>query len=295
VAVIREHAKNHSITLWQALVALLAQKQFATRTDSALQNFVRLIENLRVKSNSLDLPHKVDYMLHSCGLIDHYRKEKSEKALTRVENLEELVNAAHQFAQEGVADDLPPLTAFLAYAALESNEEQAANYEDAVQLMTLHSAKGLEFPYVFLAGCEEELFPHYLSLEDPKALEEERRLCYVGITRAMNKLYMTYAEKRRLHGKEVYHRPSRFLQELPKELVAEVRTKTKVTRPQTAVQFNYKPQAEGKFRIGQVVNHRIFGDGTVLDTEGDGDAMKVKVRFKSVGTKVLIASFLMAK
>src|SRR4029077_3240216 len=127
-------------------------------------------------------------------------------------------------------EDMPPLAAFLAYAALESSSEQADAYEDGVQLMTLHSAKGLEFAVVFLGGCEEELFPHYLSMNDPKALEEERRLCYVGITRAMRKLYMTYAEIRRLHGKEVYHRPSRFLHEIPQELIEEIRFRTKVSR-----------------------------------------------------------------
>ena len=196
--------------------------------------------------------------------------------------------------QEDVPEDMSPLAAFLAYAALESREEQADAYDDCVQLMTLHSAKGLEFPVVFLGGCEEELFPHFLSMNDPLKLEEERRLCYVGMTRAMRKLYMTYAEVRRIHGKEAYHRPSRFLHEIPPELVDDIRFRTKVSRPQP-ISNSYRPQAQGRFRIGQEVHHKIFGDGTVIDCEGDGEEMKLKVRFANAGTKILIASYLSEK
>ena len=246
------------------------------------------------KAFALDLHKQVELMLYSSGLLEHYRREKGEKGLTRMENLEELINAAHQFVQEGTPDDMPALAAFLSYAALESGEEQADAFDDCVQLMTLHSAKGLEFPVVFVAGCEEELFPHYISMNDPVHMEEERRLCYVGVTRAMRKLFMTYAELRRMHGKEVYHRASRFLHEIPVEFIDEIRFRTKVSRPQT---FNstYQPEAQGGFRIGQEVKHRIFGSGTVIDCEGDGSDMKVKVRFENVGTKMLIASYLESK
>lgn len=304
VTTIRDHAKATNITMWESLTQLLEQKQFATRTETALTSFVNLINSMQEKSESLGLDKKVEHILYASGLIEHYRKEKGEKGLTRVENLEELVNAAYQFTQDGVPDDMPPLAAFLAYAALESSEEQADQYDDCVQLMTLHSAKGLEFPVVFLAGCEEELFPHYLCMQDPKALEEERRLCYVGVTRAMRKLYMSYAEVRRMHGKEAYHRPSRFLHEIPVELVDEIRFRTKVSRPAAYGHhgFNSAPSTPlttsgttPLFRIGQEVTHRIFGDGTVLDCEGDGEDMKVKVRFAKVGTKQLIASYLQRK
>lgn len=293
VNAIREQAKTANQPLWYALITLLEKKFFSARADSALANFVNLINAMDEKTVGMDLHKQVEYVLYSSGLIEHYRKEKGEKGLTRLENLEELVNAAHQFSQEAVPDEMSPLAAFLAYAALESKDDQAEAYDDSVQLMTLHSAKGLEFPVVFLAGCEEELFPHYLSMNDPKAMEEERRLCYVGVTRAMKKLFMTYAELRRMHGKEAYHRPSRFLREIPVELVDEVRFRTKVSRVQPVASTPaYKPQAQGRFRIGQDVHHRVFGEGTVLDVEGDGDEMKVKVRFGSVGTKVLIASYL---
>ncbi len=291
VSAIREHAKTANLTLWDALQALLAQGFFSARTANALNAFVTLINDMTEKTLALQLHKQVECVLFNSGLMEHYRKEKGEKGLTRLENLEELVNAAHQFVQEGTPDDMPALTAFLAYAALESTGEQADAYDDCVQLMTLHSAKGLEFPVVFLGGCEEELFPHYLCMHDPKSLEEERRLCYVGMTRAMRKLYLTYAEVRRMHGKEAYHRPSRFLHEIPPELVNEVRFRTKVSRPQ-ATGSSYQPTAQGRFRIGQEVRHRIFGDGIVLDCEGDGEDMKVKVRFAKVGTKQLIASYL---
>jgi len=295
LTVIREHARGMNITLWQALEELVAQNFFSTRTATALQSFINLINTMTERTQALELHKQVEYVLYASGIIEHYRKEKGEKGLIRLENLEELVNAAHQFIQERSADDdIPPLAAFLAYAALESNDDKAEAYDDCVQLMTLHSAKGLEFPVVFLAGCEEELFPHYLSMHDPKAMEEERRLCYVGVTRAMRKLFMTYAEVRRLHGKEVYHRPSRFLHEIPAELISEIRFRTKVSRPQP-VSSGYRPEAIGGFRVGQEVHHRVFGDGTVIDCEGDGDDMKVKVRFEKVGTKVLIASYLSNK
>jgi DNA helicase-2/ATP-dependent DNA helicase PcrA len=292
---VREYAKDASLTLWSALNQLLEQKYFSTRAETSLLSFISLIHTMTEKTLALPLHKQVEHVLHTSGLLDHYRKEKGEKGLIRLENLEELVNAAHQFAQEGVPDDMPPLAAFLAYAALESSNEQAEADTDCVQLMTLHSAKGLEFPVVFLAGCEEELFPHYLSMNDPKALEEERRLCYVGITRAMRKLYMTHAEVRRIYGKEAYHRPSRFLHEIPPELIEEIRFRTRVSRPGVASTKAYRPEAQGQFRVGQEVHHRIFGNGTVLDCEGDGENMKVKVRFQKIGTKILLAGYLTVK
>lgn len=293
VTMIRDHARAAGVTMWQALNELIELKTFAARAESSLVAFINLIDTMTEKSMVMDLNKQVEYVLYSSGLIEHYRKEKGEKGLTRIENLEELVNAAHQFMQEGTVDDMPPLAAFLSYAALESGEEQADEYDDCVQLMTLHSAKGLEFPVVFIGGCEEELFPHYMSMNDPKGLEEERRLCYVGMTRAMKKLFMCYAEVRRMHGREAYHRPSRFLHEIAPEMIEEIRFRTKVSRP-SPVKNSFTPQAQGRFRIGQEVKHRIFGHGIIIDCEGDGDDMKVRVRFEQtgVGTKQLIASYL---
>lgn len=234
-------------------------------------------------------------VLYGSGLFDHYQKEKGEKGQTRVENLEELINAAKQY-QDDSNSELSPLAAFLSHAVLESGENQGDASEDCVQLMTLHSAKGLEFPLVFLCGVEEGLFPHHLSVEDPYRLEEERRLCYVGMTRAMRKLYITYAERRRLHGNDAYHRPSRFISEIPEKLIHEVRFKTNVTKPITLTQqrapkmVDSTPHPSG-LRLGQRVMHPRFGEGVVLSYEGNGEHTRVQVKFADQGTKWLIAAF----
>ncbi|HLB43485.1 MAG TPA: DNA helicase II [Gammaproteobacteria bacterium] len=294
---LRDTAKAHQCALWQATEKLLQPQQLPARAASALKNFMDLILLMTEKSALLTLAKKVAYIIQQSALTAHFQQEKGEKALVRVENLEELVNAAQQFEQDSDPGDASLLTTFLAYAALESNEEQAGASQDSVQLMTLHAAKGLEFPVVFLAGCEEGLFPHYFSIDNPKNIEEERRLCYVGMTRAMRKLYMTYAESRRMHGKEMRHGPSRFLREVPAELVDEVRFRTKVSRPQhfssaTNMRTPTLATHNGKFYPGQTVSHRVFGQGVVLQCEGDGEDMKIRVRFERVGTKTLIASYL---
>src|SRR5207244_2499264 len=169
--------------------------------------YLRLLANRRDDASF----EQVDQVLKASGLIEHYRRDQAERGEARVENLEELVSAARGFTPEG--SELPPLEAFLAHAALESGEGQADEWEDCVQMMTLHSAKGLEFPVVFLAGMEEGLFPHQRSLTDLDGLEEERRLAYVGMTRAMRQLYLTCAEQRRLHGVDSYGQISRFVRE----------------------------------------------------------------------------------
>jgi DNA helicase-2/ATP-dependent DNA helicase PcrA len=191
---------------------------------------------------------------------------------------------------------MAPLPAFLAHAALEAGEGQAEESADCVQLMTLHSAKGLEFPLVFLAGMEEGLFPHNRSVEEPGRLEEERRLCYVGITRAKRHLYITYAETRRLHGSDMYQSPSRFIGEIPKELTEEVRPRTSVARPVIAppVTAYRKPVVEegpAGLRLGQRVTHAKFGEGVVLSYEGRGSHARVQVNFKQAGSKWLVVQY----
>jgi len=295
---LREVASTQQISLWQASQQLLEQKFFAARAASALNLFLELMEALATDTASLTLHEQAEHVIHNSGLIEHYRKERGEKGLARLENLEELVNAARQCESVDQQNpvEMSKLTAFLSYSALESGEGQAEKFEDCVQLMTLHSAKGLEFPLVFLCGCEEGLFPHYMAMEDPQKIEEERRLCYVGMTRAMEKLFLTYAEVRRLYGKEVYHRPSRFLLEIPPDYLHEARLKTKVSKPQlesfshTSNKINLKSQ--GEFRSGQTVSHHQFGEGVVLQCEGMGPHARVQVRFSSMGTKWLVASFL---
>ena len=292
VQTLREYAVKQQTTLWRAAQILLEEKHFPARAANALLQFIELIETLCADTQSLDLHEQVEHVIHNSGLIEHFRKEKGEKGLARIENLEELVNAARQFDLSERDLRTNVLSEFLAYSALEAGDGQVEKSEDGVQLMTLHSAKGLEFPVVFLCGFEEGLFPHYMTMEDPKGLEEERRLCYVGMTRAMKKLYITYAEVRRVHGKEVYHRASRFLKEIPAKLLEEVRLRTKVSSPYSQP---LTPQKEEGIGIGQRVKHHQFGEGVVLQYEGRGEHARIQVRFEKVGTKWLIASFVTAE
>ncbi len=303
VVSLREYAQQNQVSLWRAAEYLLANNTFTARAANALAGFFGLINSLSNDTEHLPLHEQTEHIIHNSGLIEHFRKEKGEKGQARIENLEELVNAARQFDLSGTREEnMTPLTAFLANSALEAGDGQADSYEDSVQLMTLHSAKGLEFPVVFLCGVEEGLFPHYMSLEDPTRLEEERRLCYVGMTRAMQMLYITYAETRRIHGKEMFHRPSRFLREIPKEFLEEVRLKAKVSRPQTSMnsvgwtkERSDVSTDDSGMRIGQRVNHHQFGEGVLLQYEGRGEHARIQVRFEKVGTKWLIASFVTAK
>src|SRR5690606_37026418 len=207
---------------WRAAATVIAEDVLPKRSTRALWDFLKLIERLDTETRGRPLHEQVAAVVEQSGLIAHHGKEPSGGGEARVENLEELVNAARD-ALVGEDEQMSPLVEFLSYAALESGDMQAGPYEDSVQLMTMHSAKGLEFEWLFLCGMEDGLFPHQRSLNDPEGLEEERRLCYVGITRAKRRLFLTYAEQRRLHGMENYSTPSRFLREIPAELIEEVR------------------------------------------------------------------------
>lgn len=229
---IRDHARQQQMPLFSAIQDMLSKKMLATRAMTALNSFVELIQNLRQQLHQLEFGELVAYTIKASGLYDYFAKDKNERNLMRVDNLEELHNAARQFAlDKGAKNDNAEnsfncsdlLTAFLANAALEAGEteQQAVNAASCVQLMTLHAAKGLEFHTVFLCGMEDGLFPHSMSMMTPHQLEEERRLCYVGITRAQRKLYCTHAESRRMHGTTTRRLSSRFLREIPPELIAE--------------------------------------------------------------------------
>ena len=285
--VVRDCARGREISLWQAIAAVIAEKLLPARALGALEGFVALINELDLGTDELLLEEVVEHVIQGSTLIEFYQKEKGEKGQARVENLEELVSAAKQFVAED--DDLSPLQQFLDNAALDAGDAQADEHEDSVQLMTLHSAKGLEFPLVFLAGMEENLFPHRMSIEEPGRLEEERRLCYVGITRAMEKLMITYAESRRLHGSETLNAPSRFIREIPAELLQEVRLQTTISRPVSSILQAAVPDTE--LNLGQLVYHQIFGEGVVLNFEGRGASARVQVNFDTDGSKWLVLQY----
>jgi DNA helicase-2/ATP-dependent DNA helicase PcrA len=284
---VRDCARSRELPMWQAMLAVIEEKQLPARATSALQNFITLIDDLDVGTQALTLEKLVDHTVQAGGLIEYYQKEKGEKGQARVENLEELVTAARQFSPEG--EELTPLEQFLDSASLDAGDAQADEHEDSVQLMTLHSAKGLEFPLVFLAGMEENLFPHRMSLEEPGRLEEERRLCYVGITRAMEKLIITYAETRRVYGSESFNAPSRFIREIPAELLREVRLHTAISRPVSSLSQVEVPDTG--INLGQRVYHQIFGEGVVLNFEGRGGNARVEVNFDAEGSKWLVVQY----
>lgn len=292
--VLRLEARAQGISLWQAAEHLLISHTLSSRAINALTLFIQLIDKLDKETKTLTLAEQTEQVLYSSGLFNHYKKERGERGQARIENLEELINATRQFVPED--NTISILSAFLAHVALEAGEHQANNQQECVQLMTLHSAKGLEFPWVFLCGMEEGLFPHHMSHEEPGRLEEERRLCYVGITRAMQKLFLSYAEVRRLHGTESHHKPSRFISEIPKNLLEEVRLRTSVIRPtqplKSAKNLNrHSPIGDTGLHIGQAVTHATFGEGTLIDVEGRGEHMRLQVKFNKTGTKWLVANY----
>lgn len=290
IEALREVARAERITLWEAARRLIDTKELTARAVNALQRFLDLIDRMSGASAELELPELLQTVIDLSGLVDHYRKEKGERGLDRIENLDELVAAARDFTPSEEDREMPLLAAFLTHAALESGEGQADAHEDGVQLMTLHSAKGLEFPQVFLVGLEEGLFPHQRSSEDAGQLEEERRLCYVGITRAMRKLVLTHAESRRLHGSEYYPQPSRFLRELPGELIEEVRLGGRVSASRSSL-LGAEGDDGSPFKLGQRVQHRIFGEGVILHLEGRGEHGRVQVNFESEGVKWLVTAY----
>jgi len=287
---IREYAKGAGSTMWEAAAACIGDA-LGPKASQALHGFMSLVERLAHEVTNLPLHEQVDHVLQGSGLIEFYKKEKGDRGEGRVDNLDELVSAARGFTPEGVDGELPPLESFLAHAVLESGEGQGGAWEDCVQMMTLHTAKGLEFPMVFLCGMEDGLFPHQRSLNDIDGLEEERRLCYVGMTRAMKQLFLTYAEQRRLHGVDSYGAPSRFIKETPEELIEEIRPRVQVTRPVAVGRFRPEEPAVAGVRLGARVRHGKFGEGVILNVEGNGAHARVQVSFESQGTKWLMVQY----
>ena len=303
LSAVRSCARELNVSLWDALTNHVEQPSLSSRAMNALQQFQHLIDHMDEHTKNLELADLTHYVLQTSGLLAHYQKDKTEKGLSRVENLDEFVTATSQYSPDPDLAELPTLAAFLAQVVLETGETQAEQHTKSVSLMTLHSAKGLEFPVVFLVGMEEGLFPHRMSLEERNGLEEERRLCYVGMTRAMKKLYLSHAQSRRLFNNEQQHAPSRFIDEIPTEIIDRVRPQVKISRPHAFSSPNASPAFNRSFntkghdagdsglKIGQRVTHQKFGEGTITNYEGHGSHTRIQVQFKQCGTKWLVASF----
>jgi len=294
VGQIRVYARDAGCSMWEASQALIENKGLTARAVTAVSKFVKMIESMTEAIGEQSLHSQVETVSEMSGLLDHFKKDQSERGQSRVENVEELSNAARTFSLNYTDDpEAIILDEFLAHAALESGDGQAEADEDAVQLMTLHSAKGLEFQVVYLAGMEQGLFPHQRSMEDPAKLEEERRLCYVGITRAEKKLYLTMAEQRRLYGRDQYNPPSKFVGELPSNLLEEIRPRMSVSLPvyDATESPRFQEKSDSGIQIGQMVQHGKFGLGVVLDHEGRGQQARVQVNFEDAGSKWLVVAY----
>lgn len=296
--VLRQLTRTRKITLWQAINIAIQEQMLSGRAANALLRFVELINALEQETEGMPLFEQTDFVIKKSGLYEMYKQEKGEKGEVRIENLEELVTATRQFAKPDDAEELTELTAFLTHASLEAGEAQAAPEQDYVELMTLHSAKGLEFPRVFIIGTEEGIFPSGIS-SDFERMQEERRLAYVGITRAKKKLTISYAESRRLYGKEERHLPSRFIAEIPEQFIQEVRLRGSVNRAanlfakssqkSTSNLTDYNKTADVAWKLGQKVKHEKFGQGTIINIEGSGDQTRLQIAFIQQGIKWLIA------
>lgn len=294
---VRKRARADGAPLWVAARWMTEETLLAARARNALAGFIKLIDELEAELGTMPLPEKIDHVLQRSGLREHYANESRGQLDSRTDNLDELVSVASRFTRsdEDDAAAMPELIAFLSYAALEAGEGQAQAGDDGVQLMTLHSAKGLEFPLVFLGGLEEGLFPSNRSTEESGRLEEERRLAYVGITRARQKLVLSYAETRRIHGMDMFGVPSRFLREIPPSLLHEVRPKVQVSRPvfgnQPRRDYGHAAIEAPPVKLGAQVRHASFGVGTVTDYEGSGAHARVQINFDEAGSKWLVLAY----
>jgi DNA helicase-2/ATP-dependent DNA helicase PcrA len=300
LSILRLQARESSLPLWAAAQECIKQNLLPARASAAVKAFIQLVAGMHERMSDWTLGNQMQGVIEDSQLVSHYEKEPREKMESRVENLRELVNAADAFVMPGEDEDsgMTELQSFLSHAALEAGETQGEAWDDCVQLMTLHSAKGLEFPLVFIVGLEDGLFPHQRSVTEAGGrLEEERRLCYVGMTRAREQLCLSHAELRRMFGSENHCRPSRFLDEIPAELIREVRPRMQVQRPwanpRAPVYRRTDPavKQDWPFQLGQSVSHAKFGHGTVVSFEGSGEHTRVQVNFNQAGAKWLVLAY----
>ena len=293
---IREYAREHALSLWSASQQLVTNGLLSARARSGVESYIQLVQRLQQESRLLGLSETIRLCQELSGLKAHFEKDKSEKGEAKRENLQELIGAgkSFEFDNNPETEEMSELDAFLTHAALEAGEGQADEWEDCVQLMTLHSVKGLEFPLVFLVGMEEGLFPHQRSSEEAGRMEEERRLCYVGITRAREQLIVTSAEVRRLYGNDNYNVVSRFIKEIPADLMQEIRPKAQFSRPvyqpQRSITRQQVEQDVG-LSVGQRVSHSKFGQGIILNIEGQSVQARVQVNFENNGSKWLMLEY----
>ncbi len=293
---IRQTSKKYNISYIKASAKLIDEGNISGRGGAGLKDYLEFVAGCKNFIQENTLSELMELIIKETGLYAYHGKEAGEKGKTRTENLEELITATKNFEQSIKEEITNSQIAekYLDIISLDSGDRQASEHDDAAQLMTMHSAKGLEFKLVILTGLEESLFPHGRSMESSSQLEEERRLCYVAITRAMEKLYITHAESRRLHGTDTFNPPSRFLKEIPKDLIDEIRP-----RAQTNIPYNRKDFSETKIEfemdigisLGQKVRHKKFGEGIVLNYEGSGESARVQVNFEDSGTKWLVMSY----
>ncbi|HQU98153.1 MAG TPA: DNA helicase II [Nitrosomonas sp.] len=295
---LQDSAKINGVSLWTAAVQQTGgQESLKQQVDSGkslkgIAGFVYRITLLRERCDSLPLPQIVEQMLSDSELIAHYTKER--ESAERLENLNELVNAATSFVHEAENDTL---TEFLAHASLEAGEHQAGSGQDALQLMTVHAAKGLEFHTVFLSGLEEGLFPHENSLNETDGIAEERRLMYVAMTRARRRLYLSFAQSRMLHGQTRYNIASRFLHEIPEDCLKWLQSVSNVANLKTSLSSpNWshsvtKSSSTSPWKMGQKVIHGKFGTGIIVNFEGAGSDARVQVNFENSGSKWLLLEY----
>ena len=287
---IRSQAQTENLSLYVASSELIKNSKISGRAKNAVGGFLAQIQSIEKQLENKSLKEQFEAAIKESGLIQFLEKKKTEQAATKIDNIMELINAAHGYRPLLDEDEITPLESFLSHAALESGEHQASEWQDSVQLMTMHSAKGLEFPLVFIVGMEDGLFPHQRSQMDPGGLEEERRLCYVAITRSMKELYISYANQRLVHGTTNYSQPSRFLFEVPEGLIDEVSNFGVLSGSKN--RYNSKPKKnKADSLLGQRIAHPVFGEGVIIAIEGDGDNTRAQINFETEGTKWVVLSY----
>jgi DNA helicase-2/ATP-dependent DNA helicase PcrA len=272
-------------TLWEILSDETSVNTLAGRSAKAVNNFAAMIYNRQEQIKVVPGSEILQGILEDSGYIKELQDQATDEADNRISNVNELHNAMLQFQEENEGEDIS-LQAFLQSAALSSDLDNLKEGQTAVSLMTLHASKGLEFPVVFLVGLEQGLFPGYRSLQDPSLLEEERRLCYVGITRAQERLFLSHARERRLYGSRESAMRSQFLDEIPAELLT---TQNKVTRSSTKTTSATpsKQSTSGIWQVGDRVLHKSFGLGEITHIFGEGNKVSVAIKFLSLGQKIV--------